>query len=79
MPIYVLRAIKQEFLEYDKMVGKTTIKGIEATYQMTGDYIIVTGVYETTSEKKGTIKGKYTQIWRKSKDTYLILHEEYEM
>ncbi|RCN47567.1 hypothetical protein ANCCAN_06338 [Ancylostoma caninum] len=76
---YGREAIKQGFFEFAKLMGETTTKAMKETYQMTGDYIIVTGEYETSSEKMGTIKGTFTQIWRKAKDTYLILHEEYAM
>ncbi|EPB72531.1 hypothetical protein ANCCEY_08367 [Ancylostoma ceylanicum] len=70
-------AIKNEFVEYVQQIGKSTSKGTVNSYQMTGDFIIITGDHESITEKMGTIKGKYTQIWRKSGDTYLILHEEY--
>ncbi|VDM79102.1 unnamed protein product [Strongylus vulgaris] len=44
-----------------------------------GDYLIITADYETTTEKVGVITGKFTQIWRKTNDTYLIIHDEFAM
>ncbi|VDK60555.1 unnamed protein product [Cylicostephanus goldi] len=46
-------------------------------FDMAGDFIIFTADYETETEKIGVLKGKFTQIWRKANDSYLILHIEY--
>ncbi|VDO84456.1 unnamed protein product [Heligmosomoides polygyrus] len=73
------KAIKEMFLKFDSMAGKTVSKLHGTTYQMTPDYIIITSDYESTTEKMGVIKGKFSQIWKKENNTYLIYHDQFEM
>ncbi|ETN82486.1 hypothetical protein NECAME_07931 [Necator americanus] len=77
--VYGREAIKEATVEYSKRMGRTKTKISGECYQMTGDYIIITANYEATTEKMGVVKGKFTQIWRKSNNTYLILHDEFTM
>ncbi|EYC32762.1 hypothetical protein Y032_0002g1087 [Ancylostoma ceylanicum] len=67
----------KEFVEFDKLMGKSTTKVSNERYQMAGDYIILSADYGTTTEKMGTIKGKFTQVWRKTNNKYMILHDEF--
>ncbi|VDO15195.1 unnamed protein product [Haemonchus placei] len=60
-------------------MGKATTKLTDEVYQMTSDYIIVSANYETTTEKIGIIKGKFSQIWKKTGNSYSIYHDEFEM
>ncbi|XGW26371.1 hypothetical protein V3C99_007188 [Haemonchus contortus] len=76
---YGREGIKQELLKYEELMGKATTKLFDEAYQMTSDYIIVTANYETTTEKMGTIKGKFSQIWKKAGNSYSIYHDEFEM
>ncbi|KHJ89555.1 hypothetical protein OESDEN_10618 [Oesophagostomum dentatum] len=46
----------------------------EEIYQMAGDFIILAGKYEMTTEKNGDFKGDFTQFWRKTDDTYKIIY-----
>ncbi|KHJ83623.1 hypothetical protein OESDEN_16676, partial [Oesophagostomum dentatum] len=71
--------LKKELEEYAAKMGKVTTKVTNDHYQMSEDFIICKGDYEMTTEKAGTHKGKFTQIWRKHGDTYLLLLEEYTM
>ncbi|EPB66731.1 hypothetical protein ANCCEY_14179 [Ancylostoma ceylanicum] len=74
---YGREAIMKEFVEFDKLMGKSTTKVSNERYQMAGDYIILSADYETTTEKMGTVKGKFTQVWRKTNNKYMILHDEF--
>ncbi|RCN47571.1 hypothetical protein ANCCAN_06342 [Ancylostoma caninum] len=76
---YGREAIVNEFMEFDKLMGKSTTKVYNEHYQMVGDYIILSADYETASQKTGTIKGKFTQVWRKTNNKYMILHDEFSM
>ncbi|KHJ92542.1 hypothetical protein OESDEN_07570 [Oesophagostomum dentatum] len=49
----------------------------EEIYQMAGDFIILTGKYEMTTEKMGELKGDFTQFWKKTGDTYKIIYDGY--
>ncbi|KIH47557.1 hypothetical protein ANCDUO_22375 [Ancylostoma duodenale] len=78
--VYGKEAIKQELQEFDKLAGKRKMtKIISDTYQMTQDYVIITTDYESTTEKMGVLKGKATQIWKKSNNKYLIYHEMFSI
>ncbi|EYC32737.1 hypothetical protein Y032_0002g1070 [Ancylostoma ceylanicum] len=77
--VYGKEAIKQELQEFDKMAGKRKTKILSDTYQMTQDYVIITTDYESTTEKMGVLKGKATQIWKKSNNKYLIYHEMFSI
>ncbi|PIO72954.1 hypothetical protein TELCIR_05088 [Teladorsagia circumcincta] len=72
-------AIKGELSKFDDMMGKATTKLSDETYQMAPDYIIISAGYQTTTAKIGVVSGKFTQIWKKSGNSYLIYHDEYEM
>ncbi|EPB72534.1 hypothetical protein ANCCEY_08370 [Ancylostoma ceylanicum] len=61
------------------MAGKRKTKILSDTYQMTQDYVIITTDYESTTEKMGVLKGKATQIWKKSNNKYLIYHEMFSI
>ncbi|KAK5964766.1 DUF4440 domain-containing protein [Trichostrongylus colubriformis] len=76
---YGREEIKKELMKFDEMMGKATTKLIDDTYQMTPEYIIISAGYQTTSEKIGTVSGKFTQIWKKSGNSYLIYHDEFDM
>ncbi|KAK6010324.1 hypothetical protein OSTOST_24650 [Ostertagia ostertagi] len=65
--------IKEELLKFDDMLGKATTKLIDDKYQMAPDYIVVTAGYETTSAKIGVVSGNFTQIWKKSGNSYFDL------
>ncbi|CAJ0604504.1 unnamed protein product [Cylicocyclus nassatus] len=70
--------IKKQFIDYDKQKGKCTLKSWnDEHYQMTEDYIIVDGHYETQTEKAGVIKGEFNMIWKKSNGKYLVKRDEY--
>ncbi|ETN80073.1 hypothetical protein NECAME_09440 [Necator americanus] len=71
------KEIKPKLMEWDQRLGKTTYKPTEEKYEMAGDYIIITMNVDVKSEKMGDIKMKITQIWRKSNNTYLIMHDEF--
>ncbi|CAJ0604496.1 unnamed protein product [Cylicocyclus nassatus] len=74
--VYGRDALKKAFEEFMSRAGKITPKISDEDYHMAGDFIIYTSAYETETEKMGIRKGKVTQIWRKSGDTYRILHIE---
>ncbi|XGW26370.1 hypothetical protein V3C99_007187 [Haemonchus contortus] len=76
---YGREAIKQELQKFDGEVGKTTMKMTNEKYQNTTDYIILEADYELTTEKKGTIKGTFTQIWKKTSSGYMIWHDEFDV
>ncbi|RCN47568.1 hypothetical protein ANCCAN_06339 [Ancylostoma caninum] len=73
--VYGRDEIKKKLLEYDEITGKTTTELSEEDYRMTGDYIIFSADFETTTEKIGVIRGAFTQIWKKTGDTYFIIHD----
>ncbi|ETN77644.1 hypothetical protein NECAME_10892 [Necator americanus] len=77
--IYGREAIKKELLEFDQRMGEVTNKFTGVQYQKTGDFLIISANYETNTEKMGMVKGKFTQIWRKSNNKYLILHDEFSI
>ncbi|KAK6014005.1 hypothetical protein OSTOST_20646, partial [Ostertagia ostertagi] len=82
--VYGRAAIKQELLTrrhagQSNNEEKRPFQLIDDKYQMAPDYIVVTAGYETTSAKIGVVSGNFTQIWKKSGNSYLIYHDEYEM
>ncbi|VDM78002.1 unnamed protein product [Strongylus vulgaris] len=72
-------------------VGKKGTYGKEATnncvllvlqlsnehYQMSEDFIMYCADYEINTERAGKLQGKFSQIWRKTNDKYLLLREAY--
>ncbi|KHJ91300.1 hypothetical protein OESDEN_08839 [Oesophagostomum dentatum] len=56
-------------------MGRTKTEFTEEKYQMTDDYIIVNVEYRTTTEKMGTLRGRFTQIWKKVEDSYVIIYD----
>ncbi|KAK6750931.1 hypothetical protein RB195_002723 [Necator americanus] len=76
---YGREAIRNEFAEFDKKMGKSTNKFTNEHFQMVGNYIIYNADYEIHTEKMGVIKGKFSQVWRKSNDKYMIWHDEFTM
>ncbi|KHJ94639.1 hypothetical protein OESDEN_05423 [Oesophagostomum dentatum] len=78
--IFGREQLKKEFEESIEEYGKATSSEVtEEEYVMVGDFAVVKGHFEATSEKKGVVKGKFTQIWRKHGDTYLLLHDEVDL
>ncbi|VDM78047.1 unnamed protein product [Strongylus vulgaris] len=75
--IYGKDAIKQEKIRFNEHTGKAPMKVSNEKYQMTPDYIIYNADYEIPSGRSGTMTGKFSQIWKKTNDKYLILREEY--
>ncbi|VDK52890.1 unnamed protein product [Cylicostephanus goldi] len=76
--IYGREDLKKEHESFKEKIGRGTAKISDDRYLMAGDYIIVNANYEITPEKEGpVVKGKFTQIWRKTDDKYLVLHEEF--
>uniref|UniRef100_A0A0N4X5G1 DUF4440 domain-containing protein n=1 Tax=Haemonchus placei TaxID=6290 RepID=A0A0N4X5G1_HAEPC len=69
-----------QFFEIMKLFHERTYHGMtNEKYQMTTDYIILEADYELTTEKKGTVKGKFTQIWKKTSSGYMIWHDEFDI
>ncbi|EPB72532.1 hypothetical protein ANCCEY_08368 [Ancylostoma ceylanicum] len=62
-------------MEFDEIMGKTTTELSEEHYRMTGDYVIFSADFETTTENVGVIRGAFTQIWKKFGEKYLIIHD----
>ncbi|RCN47565.1 hypothetical protein ANCCAN_06336, partial [Ancylostoma caninum] len=75
--VYGREAVKQELMEIENLMGKTTARISEEDYQMTSDFIILKVDFEITTDKMGVLKGKSIQIWRKRNKNYLIYHEEF--
>ncbi|CAJ0604330.1 unnamed protein product [Cylicocyclus nassatus] len=75
--VYGKDAINEHSKKFLEKSGKLTTKLSNEKFDMAGDFIILTSDYETQTEKIGVLKGKFTQIWRKNNDTYLLLHIEY--
>ncbi|CAJ0604491.1 unnamed protein product [Cylicocyclus nassatus] len=75
--VFGKEAIKQEKTDFNENTGKAPMKVTNENYQMTPDYIIYDAEYEIRSSKSGLQKGRFSQIWKKNKDDYLILREEY--
>ncbi|ETN77646.1 hypothetical protein NECAME_10894 [Necator americanus] len=71
------KAIKQDLIKWDELQGKTTYKLVGDKYEMAGDFIIIITGLEVKSEKLGDKKVHFTQIWRKSNDKYLCMHDEF--
>ncbi|RCN28099.1 hypothetical protein ANCCAN_26164 [Ancylostoma caninum] len=63
--------------QLNKMLGQATTKVSNEHYQMIGDAIFLSADFETDSEKRGKIKGKFTQAWRKTNDKYMIFYDEF--
>ncbi|VDM73583.1 unnamed protein product [Strongylus vulgaris] len=74
---YGREAIKKELIEFVNLSGDSTFEASEERYQMCDGYIIYSGLYENKTEKLGVVKGKFTQIWRKVDDKYLLLLDEW--
>ncbi|EFO90958.1 hypothetical protein CRE_29013 [Caenorhabditis remanei] len=72
-------AMKAEFIKFAEFTGKSTSTFSNAKYEGTGDYLIITADFTSETEKAGTIKGKFVQIWKKEGDRHLIYHDEYEV
>ncbi|CAJ0604487.1 unnamed protein product [Cylicocyclus nassatus] len=77
--IYGREQLKEEHDAFKEKSGKRTTKITNETYEMDGDFGIVHADYEIETEKIGVLKGKLLQIWRKSNDKWLVIHEEYLM
>ncbi|KAK6752125.1 hypothetical protein RB195_003504 [Necator americanus] len=77
--IYGREAVKKEFLEFEMLMGKTTIEVSGETYKMTPGFIFLNADYETNTEKMGVVRGNLLQIWKKSDNTYVIYHEEFSV
>ncbi|EYC32745.1 hypothetical protein Y032_0002g1074 [Ancylostoma ceylanicum] len=73
--VYGRDEIKKELMEFDEIMGKTTTELSEEHYRMTGDYVIFSADFETTTENVGVIRGAFTQIWKKFGEKYLIIHD----
>ncbi|CAO4372230.1 unnamed protein product [Caenorhabditis nigoni] len=76
---YGKEAMKQEFIKFAESTGKSTSTFSNATYQGTGEYLIITADFTSETEKAGTINGKFLQIWKKEGDRHLIYHDEFEV
>ncbi|CAJ0604500.1 unnamed protein product [Cylicocyclus nassatus] len=69
---------KKEFSQRIGKAHKSDMKVSNEKFQMTDDYIMYCGESELKTEKKGLIKGKFHQIWRKTNGTWLLLREAWE-
>ncbi|VDN24350.1 unnamed protein product [Cylicostephanus goldi] len=72
----LILALVKSFEDFLASAGKLTRKSSDEQYSMCEDFIILTANYETETEKLGVLKGKFTQIWRKNNNTYMLLHFE---
>ncbi|CAJ0604502.1 unnamed protein product [Cylicocyclus nassatus] len=74
-------AIKEEKLRFCEKIGKADKHNMKLSnehYQMSDDYIFYCGESELKTEKAGTIKGKFHQIWRKTNGKWVLLREAWE-
>ncbi|VDM75229.1 unnamed protein product [Strongylus vulgaris] len=77
--IYGRDALKKEHDGFKEKTGDRKSKITNDEYAISGDFAIVTANYEIETEKVGELKGTLMQIWRKTDDKWLILHEEFVM
>ncbi|KAL6742299.1 hypothetical protein Aduo_015461 [Ancylostoma duodenale] len=70
-------AILEELKKLATLLGKTTTTVSNARYELVGDHIILSADFETDSEKMKKIKGKFTQVWRKTNNNYIISYDEF--
>ncbi|EFO90930.1 hypothetical protein CRE_29012 [Caenorhabditis remanei] len=59
--------------------GKSVATVSNAKYEGAGDYLIITADFSADTEKAGTVKGKFLQIWKKEGDRHLVFHDEFEI
>lgn len=78
-PYQFLLAILDSYKKFAEETGKSTCSISNEIYEGVGDYLIITANFSADTEKIGVMKGKFVQIWKKSGDTYLVYHDEYEM
>ncbi|CAB60313.1 DUF4440 domain-containing protein [Caenorhabditis elegans] len=72
-------AIKAELLKFSEATGRSTSSFSNQKYEGAGDYLIITADFSSETEKAGTVKGKFVQIWKKEGDRHLIYHDEFEV
>ncbi|EGT42038.1 hypothetical protein CAEBREN_13358 [Caenorhabditis brenneri] len=77
--IYGRDGIKSLYIKFAELTGKSTANFTNTKYEGTGDFIIITSEFVYETEKAGTIKGKFLQIWKKEGDRHLIFHDEFEV
>ncbi|EFO90934.1 hypothetical protein CRE_29034 [Caenorhabditis remanei] len=71
--------MKAEVMGFAEFTGKSTSTILNAKYEGTGDYLIITADFTTQTEKTVTSNGKLVQIWKKDGDRHLIYHDEWEV
>lgn len=72
-------ALKAEFTKFAEATGKSVGSFSNQKYEGAGDYLITSGNFSSETEKAGTMKGTFVQIWKKDGDKHLVYHEEYEV
>ncbi|EGT34343.1 hypothetical protein CAEBREN_12358 [Caenorhabditis brenneri] len=76
---YGSKAIVESMSKFSETSGKMVSTMSDLKYEGTQDFLIVGGSIVSDTEKIGSVKGKFFQIWKKEGDRHLILHDHFEM
>ncbi|CCD63255.1 DUF4440 domain-containing protein [Caenorhabditis elegans] len=77
--VYGSKAITAHLAKFAEGTGKSVATILNAKYEGAGDYLIITADFSAETEKAGTVKGKFLQIWKKEGDRHLVFHDEFEI
>ncbi|EGT34315.1 hypothetical protein CAEBREN_12616 [Caenorhabditis brenneri] len=76
---YGLETIIANKIKFAEMSGKSVTTLSNLKYEGSGNYLIVSGSLMAKTEKIGSLKGKFVQIWKKEDGRYLIFHDQFEI
>ncbi|CAI4222062.1 unnamed protein product [Auanema sp. JU1783] len=66
------------FATFGEMMGKNHSTISDAVFEGSENYITITAKYTTETEKLGTVKGNYSQVWKKEDGKWLVIYDIYD-